>query len=92
VFLSRDVRFDWRRLLGAIRDGEFAQRYMALLITCWGFWGPVLAAVYSMPSNLQFVMFLCAQGVWSLLLVTVAVQPAPPGSDPESPSPAAGFT
>ena len=75
VFLFRDVRFDWGRVLGAVRNGEFAKRYVALLITCWGFWGPVLAAVYAMPSNLQFVMFLCAEGAWSLLLVTVAVQP-----------------
>lgn len=73
VFLYRDTGFSGRRTLAATRDGEFAQRYTPLLITCWGFWGPVLAAVYAMPTDLQFIMFLCAQGCWSLLLVTVAV-------------------
>ena len=72
AFLYRDEGFNLSKTLLAIREGEFLRRYPPLLVTCWGFWGPVLAAVYAMPANLQFILFLCAQGAWSLLLVAVA--------------------
>jgi len=72
MFLWRDEGFGSRGTFAAIRQGEFARRYTPLLITCWGFWAPVLVAVYALPPDLQFLMFLCAQGAWSLLLVTVA--------------------
>jgi hypothetical protein len=72
AFIWKDQRFSSRATIGSIRSGEFRARYPSILVTCWGFWVPVLAAVYSMPANLQFMLFLCAQGAWSILLVVVA--------------------
>jgi len=37
----------------------------------WCFWIPVNAATYSLPVRIQFILFLCAQGAWSLLLITL---------------------
>ncbi len=72
AFLWRDEGFNSRKTLLAVREGEFLRRYPPVLVTCWGFWGPTIAAVYAMPTNLQFILFLCAEGAWSLLLVAVA--------------------
>jgi hypothetical protein len=69
AFQWKDEGFSLARTLRRFRQGAFAERYWPLLITCWAFWIPVVTAVYSMPRDLQFCLFLCAQAAWSLLLL-----------------------
>lgn len=72
AFLWEEHEFSLARTGAAIRGGEFGRRYASVMVSCWAFWFPVLAAVYAMPPNLQFLLFLFAQGAWSLLLVHLA--------------------
>jgi hypothetical protein len=71
-------RFSLEGTRRALRKGGFGRLYFPLLVTCWCFWIPVLAAVYALPTRLQFLLFLCANGAWSLLLVVIASE----GRDP----------
>lgn len=71
AFLWIDSGFGYKATGRAVKAGEFRRRYPAVLVTCWGFWLPTLAAVFAMPARLQFTLFLLAQGAWSLLLVYV---------------------
>ena len=70
AFVWKDSGFSPERTRNAFRaQGGFFERYLPLLVTCWGFWAPVLVAVYAMPGDLQFPLFLAAQAAWSLLLL-----------------------
>ncbi len=69
AFVWKDSGFSAARTRDAFRaQGGFFVRYLPTLVTCWGFWGPVLVAVYAMPGDLQFPLFLAAQAAWTLLL------------------------
>jgi hypothetical protein len=63
--------FSLARTFAYLSNSGFTKRYVPLLVMCWWFWIPVLTAVYSLPVNLQFILFLCADGAWALLLLTV---------------------
>jgi hypothetical protein len=71
VFGWRDAGFSFSRARCLLTGGGFASRYWPLLVTCWCFWLPILCVVFALPVGLQFWMFLCAQGAWSLLLVHI---------------------
>lgn len=64
----RDAGFSWSRM----PTGELAGRYVRTLLPSWAFWIPTVAAVYAMPTDLQFPLFLLAQAAWAILLVTLA--------------------
>lgn len=72
AFLWRDEQFSFARTAQRLREGEFIRRYPKTLGMCWGYWLPALCAVYAMPVKLQFILFLFAQGAWSLLLVHIS--------------------
>lgn len=72
LFAWEGERFSFSRTAGALSKGGFAKRYFPLLVTCWAFWIPVLLAVYALPLNLQYMLFLFTQAAWSLLLVHIA--------------------
>lgn len=70
AFVWKDSGFSLARTRNAFRaQGGFLVRYLPTLVTCWGFWAPVLVAVYAMPVDLQFPLFLAAQAAWTLLLL-----------------------
>lgn len=70
AFVWKDSGFSLARTRNAFRaQGGFLVRYLPTLVTCWGFWAPVLVAVYAMPADLQFPLFLAAQAAWTLLLL-----------------------
>ncbi len=70
AFVWKDSGFSPARTRNAFRaQGGFWVRYLPTLVTCWGFWAPVLVAVYAMPGDLQFPLFLAAQAAWTLLLL-----------------------
>lgn len=68
-FTFRDSRFRLADTIAMLKQGEWSRRYPNVVITGWSFWIPVLVAVYALPSKLQFVLFLCAQAAWSILLI-----------------------
>jgi len=72
AFAWHESGFSFRKTRERLAGGMFLRRYLRLLLTCWAFWVPVLAAVFAMPGPLQFVLFLFVQGAWSLLLVGVS--------------------
>jgi hypothetical protein len=72
LFAWRDADFSWREGIELLRRGGFMERYVPLLITCWAFWSPVMACLYSLPVDLQFVFAVLAEAAWCLLLVTAA--------------------
>ena len=72
LFAWEGERFSFSGTRAALSGGGFARRYFPLLITCWSFWIPVLLAVYALPLNLQYMLFLFTQAAWSLLLVHIA--------------------
>ncbi|RYG36160.1 hypothetical protein EON81_10600 [bacterium] len=51
---------------------ELRRRWAGIVVMGWLFWGPVLSGIYALPAGVQFVMFLCAQAAWSILLVWLA--------------------
>lgn len=70
AFVWKDSGFSLARTRNTFRaEGGFLARYLPTLVTCWGFWAPVLVAVYAMPADLQFPLFLAAQAAWTLLLL-----------------------
>lgn len=70
AFVWKDSGFSVARTRNAFRaHGGFLPRYLPLLVTCWGYWAPVLIAIYAMPGDLQFPLFLAVQAAWSLLLL-----------------------
>ncbi len=70
AFAWKDSGFSFGRTANSFRaHGGFLAKCLPTLVTCWGFWAPVLIAVYAMPGDLQFPLFLAAQTAWSLLLL-----------------------
>lgn len=70
AFAWKDSGFSVGRTANSFRaHGGFVAKCLPTLVTCWGFWAPVLIAVYAMPGDLQFPLFLAAQTAWSLLLL-----------------------
>jgi hypothetical protein len=74
VFLWKENGFSFRSTGARLSEGAFLRRYIPLLVTCWALWIPALTAIYAMPSNLQFLLFLFTQAAWSLLLIHISKQ------------------
>ena len=74
LFAWKDGRYQRRGMMELLSRGGFAHRYWPVLITCWAFWGPVLSAVYAMPPDLQFWLYLFTQAAWSLLLMGISAR------------------
>ena len=72
LFAWRDGNFRFRPTAALLKRGGFLERYVPLLVTCWAFWFPVMACLYSLPVNLQFVFVVLAEAAWCLLLVSTA--------------------
>jgi len=72
AFLWKDTGFKSRPTKALIHDGSFASRYVGNMFGCWLFWIPALSAIYAMPVNLQFCLYLCVEAAWALLLLAMA--------------------
>ena len=57
-------------------------RVMPLLFTTWCFWLPMVSLIYSLPSLLQFSMFLCASTIWGLIFTALVNPDDRPESSP----------
>lgn len=47
------------------------RRWLATTVTCWGFWIPTVTAIYALPGDVKFLMFLAMEGTWGVLLVHI---------------------
>jgi len=81
AFAWQESGYSVPRLSQVLRGGGFGRRYGPLLATCWAYWIPILCVVYALPSGLQFWMFLCAQGAWSLLLIHLGTRSHSPNEE-----------
>lgn len=77
AFLWLDEDLSLSRTATKLREGEFARRWPKTMGMCWGYWVPMLAAVYALPAPLQFPLFLFAQAAWSILLVHISKSEKP---------------
>ena len=76
-----------RRLLREIRPspaGWYAGWVVTLMLPGWCFWGPMVLLIYSLPGELQIVLWGGAMAAWSLVMVFIGrgdspeVRPVPP--------------
>lgn len=90
------LAFGWRRhgyrtgpLLREIAAAPgrwYALRVMTLVVVAWCFWGPMVLLIYSLPRELQVVLWAGAMAAWSLLMVFIgnveqpSDRPVPPPS------------
>ena len=72
LFLWKDAGFSIQRTKALVHDGSYFHRYVGNMFGCWLFWIPALSAIYAMPVNLQFCLYLCIEAAWALLLLTMA--------------------
>ena len=72
LFLWKDAHFNWKATMVLVHDGTFTKRYIGNMVACWLFWIPALSAIYSMPQDLQFCLYLCVEAAWALLLLSMA--------------------
>lgn len=72
LFQWRDLGFDTKATYKALGPNFLRDRVLPVQVVAWAFWTPMTAAVYAMPGDLQFVLFLLAEAAWSMLLIHVA--------------------
>ena len=77
TFLYQDYQFSTRKAIDGLKQGEFARRFMPLLVTCWMYFGPVTIAMYSLPVELQFPLAMAAQAAWGIIVVAVGSHKPP---------------
>jgi hypothetical protein len=65
-FAARPI---FRELASPIRF--YADRVLPLLLPGWCYWVPMNLLTYALPTAAQFVLYLCAQAAWSLLMVVI---------------------
>lgn len=81
AMLFMTYRYRWYLLVGEWRNRFYVRRAMPVVLLIWPYWGPIVVCLYMMPTDLQFWVFLFAQGAYSLLLVGMQrVDPAPTAS------------
>ena len=59
----------------------YLTRVLPLLIPAWVYWIPMTLMIYSLPMQLQFVLFALAMAGWSLVMVFIARVQAAPDSE-----------
>lgn len=74
LFEWRKAGYSWTRAFQTVPKGDWLSKWLAALLPCWGFWIPVLFAVYAMPTNLQFPLSVLAEAAWSIVFVFIATE------------------
>jgi hypothetical protein len=72
AFAWRDAGFRVSGAAAALSGGEYTYQFVSRQLTGWTFWVPVVTAIYSLPADLQFWLFLFGQAAWSLVWVRMA--------------------
>lgn len=79
MFTAYREGFSVGRIAAVLRDRFFLKRVVPTVAMAWGYWVPILCAMYALPLPLQFPMAMLAEGAWSIMVVFVNVS-----SEPES--------
>ncbi len=69
--LWRENRWNLWKALGCWNRELCEKRWLPLVVAAWFYWIPMVACLYSMPSDLQFMFFVAACAAWSLVLMFI---------------------
>lgn len=70
-FTLRDHDYRPGPALGEVGVAWYMRRVMTLQIPGWMYWAPMVSLIYSLPQNLQFMLFAFAMAAWSLVMVFI---------------------
>jgi hypothetical protein len=71
-FAWKEHGYCLRSALAALGPAPFLKRLGALFVPNVIFWVPALVALYALPTELQFLLFVFLNGAWCLLMVFIA--------------------
>lgn len=71
LFLWRDRGFSFARTRESIKQGDLVPRLAVFVVGACGYWFLMVSAIYSLPHDVQFCLFLLAQGAWTLILLAM---------------------
>ena len=72
AFALRRDRYHPGPLLGQLNGRWYVSHVIPLLLPNWFFWIPMVSLVYSLPGELQYLLFLFGLAAWSLIMVFIA--------------------
>ncbi|HLL88130.1 MAG TPA: hypothetical protein VK324_02390, partial [Tepidisphaeraceae bacterium] len=74
VYRWRANGYRWAHTLSQVRPirRAYAAHVLPLTVPAWCYWMPMVLLIYSLPTPLQFVLFIFALAAWSLILTFVA--------------------
>ncbi len=86
VYRWRAHHYDARRTLASLTPlrRTFVDDVLPVVIPAWFYWTPLVLLIYSLPTSLQFVLFIFALAAWSLILTFVASRRPGAGAPPAS--------
>jgi hypothetical protein len=71
-FFLRECRYQFGRWWREIRLQLVVRRAASLWFSCLSFWPVMLLIIYSLPTSLQFPLFLFANAAYSILMIFIA--------------------
>jgi hypothetical protein len=73
LYRAYELRFAMKPLWAEVRTPIrfYIHRVLPLLLPCFCYWVPMNLLTYLLPIAAQFVLYLCAQAAWSLLMVVI---------------------
>lgn len=71
VFYWREQNFSGAKLVEFWKDQFYLKRVVPLLFSTWIFWIPMMAAIYSLPLNLQVALFVLASLIWGIFIISL---------------------
>jgi hypothetical protein len=71
-FAWKEHGYRLRPTLASLHPSLFVKRLAPLFVPNVIFWVPALIALYALPTELQFLLFVFLNGAWCLLMVFVA--------------------
>jgi hypothetical protein len=71
-FAWRQQGYSLRKTIRAITPGFFLRKLPTVFLPNLFFWVPALVALYALPTELQFVLFLFLNAAWCLVMIFVA--------------------
>jgi hypothetical protein len=70
-FAWKEHGYRLRPTLAALPPSLFIKRLAPLFVPNVIFWVPALIALYALPTELQFLLFVFLNGAWCLLMVFI---------------------
>ncbi len=70
-YLWREKSYNVTLLVRSLDRYFYRERVLPIWATALLFWPVMLLIVYSLPADLQFPLFLCANAAWSILMIFI---------------------